>query len=309
MIKLRLKPVYWSIIFFVLAQCVMFSITPRIDPFLEDHNIYVPSQPDGGLIHWLPQPDVPLTSSLLPILLYFAALIALVSILFLMPLKALKFFFRAVFACLFAWGAFILSVFYLPVWIAIVIGVGIGTAWLFYTRMWLHNMALLIAIASLASVFGYFITPWTAMILIGVLAVYDLLAVRFGFMMWMANKMSKNAALPAFVMPRKTSDLRTTVHNINLDEVAATKPSDRDFSILGGGDIAFPLLLTSAVFLAPHGGLWPSIMIAGFGLLGLCGAYLIQSKLLKGKPVPALPPIAICGLIGMLIFQFTPLFS
>ncbi|MCL2281526.1 MAG: presenilin family intramembrane aspartyl protease [Dehalococcoidia bacterium] len=322
MTKLRFKPVYWSIIFFVLAQCVMFAITPRIEPFLEDNNIYVPSQPDTGIsnpIQLRPQPPttspegevipgVPLTSSLLFILPYFAALIAVVSILFLMPLKALKFFFRAIFAVLFAWGVFILSVFYLPWQAALVIGVCVGITWLCYTRMWLHNAALLIAIASLASVFGYLITPWTVMILLGVLAIYDLLAVRFGFMMWMANKMSQNAALPAFVMPRKASDLRTTVHNINLDELVVTKPSERDFSILGGGDIAFPLLLTSSMFSAKQGGLWPAMLIACFGLLGLCAAYFIQ-KLLKGKPVPALPPIAICGLIGMLIFQFTPLFS
>jgi len=326
MTKLRFKSVYWSIIFFFLAMCVMFSITPRIEPFLEENNIYVPAQPSSptdifprpsstttdtsGTV--IDIPEVPATSSLLVIVLYFAVMIVVVSlILYFIPLSALKFIFRAVFAILFAWGAFILCVFYVPSWkIALLIGLGVGTAWLFYTRMWLHNIALLISIASLASVFGRFLNPWIALILLGILAVYDLLAVRFGFMMWMANKMSQNAALPAFVMPRKASDLRTTVRHVDLGDVAATKPSERDFSILGGGDIAFPLLLTASVFLAKdYGGLWAALVVACFGLIGLCAAYFIQSKLLNGKPVPALPPIAVCGLLGMLAIHFIPFFS
>ncbi|MCL2707095.1 MAG: hypothetical protein FWE97_02890, partial [Dehalococcoidia bacterium] len=156
MTKLRFKPIYWSIIFFFLAQCVMFAITPRIEPFLSDHGIYVPPQPDRPFV-LVPQPpttspggdyihEVPPPSALLPILIYFAALITVVSlILFFIPLSALKFVFRAVFALLFAWGTFILCVFYLHWQAALILGILVGIVWLFYTRMWLHNMALLIA--------------------------------------------------------------------------------------------------------------------------------------------------------------------
>jgi hypothetical protein len=43
------------------------------------------------------------------------------------------------------------------------------------------------------------------------------------------------------------------------------------------------------------------MIIAGFSLVGLIGAFVIQSLFLKGKPMPALPPIAISSLIGLLI--------
>ena len=44
------------------------------------------------------------------------------------------------------------------------------------------------------------------------------------------------------------------------------------------------------------------LAIAGtFGLVGLVGAFVIQRFWLKGKPMPALPPIAIMSLIGFLI--------
>jgi len=137
------------------------------------------------------------------------------------------------------------------------------------------------------------------MILLGVLALYDFFAVRFGYMLWMANKMSQTIALPAFILPRHGAELRSTVVHTDLTKVAETDPEDRAYSVLGGGDIAFPLLLTASVYFAR--GIGSSLLIASFGLAGLMVAYLIQSIFLKGKPIPALPPIAVLSLIGLLV--------
>jgi len=71
------------------------------------------------------------------------------------------------------------------------------------------------------------------------------------------------------------------------------------FCILGGGEIAFPCLLTASVYFAQ--GLKPEAIIAVFGLLGLISVYAIQAKFLKGKPMPALLPIAAFTLVGLLI--------
>jgi presenilin-like A22 family membrane protease len=74
---------------------------------------------------------------------------------------------------------------------------------------------------------------------------------------------------------------------------------DRKYSILGGGDIGFPLLLSSSVYFAY--GFNNALLVAMFSLLGLVGAYMIQATFLKGKPMPALPPIAVLSLVGLLI--------
>ena len=74
---------------------------------------------------------------------------------------------------------------------------------------------------------------------------------------------------------------------------------ERRFSILGGGDIAFPLLVSAASFFAF--GLTPALIVASCGLAGLLGAYAIQAVWLKGKPMPALPPIAFFSIIGFLL--------
>jgi presenilin-like A22 family membrane protease len=308
--KTRFKPVYWSILIFIIAQCFMFAVATREEPFLKANNIYLPPQPTQPIV-LLPQPattsdtgvvtpEVPVPSSLLPILLYFAGLIVVVGlVLFFIPLSALKYLFRVIFALLFTWGVFILCVFWLPLWTAIGIALAMGLAWLFFPRVWLHNLVMIIAVASVAAVFGRLISPWTAMILLGVLALYDFFAVRFGYMLWMANKMSQTVALPAFILPRHAVEWRSAVTHIDLNKVAGTEPDARDYSILGGGDIAFPLLLTASVYFAR--GLGSSLLIASFALAGLMIAYLIQSVFLKGKPIPALPPIAVLSLIGLLI--------
>ena len=78
--------------------------------------------------------------------------------------------------------------------------------------------------------------------------------------------------------------------------------TEREFSILGGGDIGLPLLLTMTVFFSY--GLQDSFSLAPFLLLGLAAVYWIQAVILKGKPMPALPPMTMACLIGFLLVYF-----
>ena len=159
-------------------------------------------------------------------------------------------------------------------------------------------MTLVLALASLGAVFGRFITPWTVMALILLLAIYDFLAVRFRFMLWMVDRLSKVNALPALIVPKNYSEWSLNLKKYE-GKVVEANPADRKYSILGGGDIAFPCLLTASVYFAQ--GLAPGVIIAVFGLLGLVGVYAIQVIFLKGKPIPALPPVAASTLVGLLI--------
>jgi presenilin-like A22 family membrane protease len=216
----------------------------------------------------------------------------------LIPIIALRIVFRLLFASLFAWGTFIAAVFYLPLPLAIAMAAMMGIFWFFIPLIWLHDLALLLALSSLGAIFGYFITPWTVMIIILLIAIYDFLAVRFGFMIWMADKLSQVNALPALIIPRNFSDWNLDLKR-HGDRVVETDTTKREYSILGGGDIAFPGLLTASVYFSQ--GLAPGATIALFGLLGLVGAYVIQGVFMKGKPIPALPPIGAITLVGLFI--------
>ena len=299
------NPVYCSLLLFTVAQILILLVTSRIDPFLDEKNIYVPSQPPETISWWpgevtLPSGEiieVPAHSSLGPVLIYFLVAAAVLGLtLSFIPLKALKLFLRLLFALLFAWGAFIATVLYLHVALSVIIAVIFAAFWFFIPLVWLHDLALVLALASLGAVFGRFITPWTVMALILLLAIYDLLAVRFRFMLWMADRLSKINALPALIVPKKYSEWSLNLKKYE-GKVVEANPADRRYSILGGGDIAFPCLLTASVYFAQ--GLAPGVIIALFGLLGLVCVYVIQAIFLKGKPIPALPPIAIFTLIGL----------
>jgi len=302
----KLNTVYWGLLLFIVAQMLIFLVAPRIDPFLEENDIDIPTQPSAPISWWpgevtLPDGeviDVPAHSALGPILIYILAAAAVLGLtLYKIPLKALKVLLRLLFALLFSWGTFIATVFYVPLPVAVAIAVAFGIFWFLIPLVWLHNLVLILAVSSIGAVFGRFITPWTAMAIILALAIYDFLAVRFKFMLWMADRLSQINALPALIIPKNYSEW-----NFNLkkrEKIIEVNPAAREYSILGGGDIAFPCLLTASVYFAQ--GLVPAVLVAVFGLLGLVSVYVIQARFLKGKPMPALPPIAAFTLVGLLI--------
>jgi len=303
----KLNTVYLGLLLFVVAQMLILLVAPRIDPFLDENDIEIPTQPPAPIAWWpgevtLPNGDVvdvPAHSALGPILIYiFAAAGVLGLILYKIPVSALKVLLRLLFALLFSWGAFIATIFYVPLPFAVAIAVAFGIFWFLIPLVWLHNLVLILAVSSLGAVFGRFITPWTAMAIILALAVYDFLAVRFKFMLWMADRLSDVNALPALIIPKKYSEW-----NLNLkrhgEKMIELNPAEREYSILGGGDIAFPCLLTASVYFAQ--GFKPAAIMAVLGLMGLVSVYAIQAIFLKGKPMPALPPIAAFTLVGLLI--------
>ena len=302
----KLNTIYWGLLLFVVAQILILLVAPRIDPFLEENNIDIPTQPSEPISWWpgevtLPDGEiieVPAHSALGPILIYILAAAAVLGItLSKIPLTALKVLLRLLFALLFSWGAFIATVFYVPLPVAVAIALVFGTFWFLIPLVWLHNLVLILAVSSLGAVFGRFITPWTAMAIILALAIYDFLAVRFRFMLWMADRLSQINALPALIIPKNYSEWKLNLKE--REKVVELNPAAREYSILGGGDIAFPCLLTASVYFAQ--GLVPAVIIAVFGLLGLVSVYAIQARFLKGKPMPALPPIAAFTLVGLLI--------
>ncbi len=303
---IRFKPAYWGILIFAVAEILTFCVISRENVFLEAEQIYVPSQPSQVISLWpgpvtSPSGEVTQTSaysSLGPILIYFFAVVVILSaVFFLIPISALKLVFRILFALLFCWSVFIILVLWLPLSVTIVLSVAVGFGWFFLNRVWLHDLVMIVAMVGLGAVFGRFITPWTAMVLLSAIAIYDLLAVRFGYMLWMIKKLGQSSTLPAFIIPRRVSEWSSSLRPYSGS--TADEPSVNKYSILGGGDVAFSLLLASSVYFA-HG-FNSALVVAVFSLLGLVGAYWSQATFFKGKPVPALPPIAILSLIGILI--------
>ena len=244
-------------------------------------------------------PDV----SLGPIVLYFFGVIVLLAvILFFIPLRWLRLVFRALFGFMFGYGVLIVTALTWPIYVAGPLAVIAAVVWLFWARIWLHDLLLLVALAGAGSVFGFLFSPWTFMIFMLIIAVYDVVAVRFGFMVWMADKMSESDTLPAFIFPKHPADWLLKMTSVRFGELRAKESAKREYSVLGGGDIGFPLMLAVSVFFAT--GLGNAVIVGAFALVGLMGAFLVQLLWLKDKPVPALPPIAFASLVGFLIVEY-----
>ncbi len=284
--KLKVAPVLWSSLLLIAAQIVTLLITSREAVFFEVNNF--------------PSPQMGLG---IPVLYFFVAVVVIGLALYFIPISILRLILMILFAFIFAWGIFILLLvsFYLPLFIAAIIAIIAGTIWYFIPKVWLHNLLLVIALISVGLVFGYLLIPWAAMLLLLIIGVYDLVSVRIGHMMWMAQKLSESNVLPAFVIPRRNSDWNLNLKKAGFKKLFEEK-AEREFSILGGGDIGFPLLLAVSVFF-PYG-YTAAIIIAAFSVVGLIGAYLVQAFILKGKPTPAMPPIALSCLIGFLIVLY-----
>jgi presenilin-like A22 family membrane protease len=283
--KLKISPYLWSGFIMALSLTLSLFVASRQKTFLEASEL--PYQA---------------TSLWFMIGYFFAAVAIIVVVLFIIPLKKLGLVFRLLYALLFASGVYIIVYPILPDLAAYSLAIITGVLWLFWARIWLHDLILLITLAGISSVFGFFISPWTFMIFMLVISVYDVLAVRFGLMVWMADKLSASASLPAFIFPRQTGDWRLTLKKIQVGELKKQESEKREYSILGGGDIGFPLMLSVSVFF--EDGLNSAILVGAFALVGLMGAFLIQKIWLKGKPMPALPPIAFLSLIGFLLVTF-----
>jgi len=269
----------------VLALALTLSVAPQGQTYFEEQNF--------------DSPDI----SLGPIVLYFFGVVVVMAlILFLIPLDKLRLVFRVLFALMFAWGVLIITGFTLPMAMGISLAVIFGVTWLFWARVWLHDLLLVVTLSGASAVFGYLFAPLTFVIFMLIIAVYDVLAVRFGFMVWMADKLSDIDTLPAFIFPRKLRDFLISVRSVRVGELTKQKAAEREYSILGGGDIGIPLMLAASVLYQT--GLESGIIIGAFAFVGLMGAYLVQLFWYKDKPVPALPPIALACLAGYLVVHY-----
>jgi len=283
--KFRIGPYLWSALVMASSLALSLLIASRQKTFLEASE--------------LPYQE---TSLWFMIGYFFAAVAIIVVVLFIIPLKKLGLVFRLMYTLLFSLGVFVIVYPILPDLVAYSLAIITGVLWLFWAKIWLHDLILLITLAGISAVFGFFISPWTFMIFMLVIAVYDVLAVRFGLMVWMADKLSEAASLPAFVFPRKMGDWRLNLKAVQVGELRKEEADKREHTILGGGDIGFPLMLAASVFF--EDGLPSAILVGVFALIGLMGAFLIQRLWLKGKPMPALPPIAFLSLIGFVISNY-----
>jgi len=205
-----------------------------------------------------------------------------------------------IFKMLFVFAIFFGGLVALEIWLSFLgfLGSLIALALMFFLivlwfkrgTVFIHDLCIALGLIGIGANLGLRIDPAMMALFLGLFSIYDFIAVyKTKHMVKIAKDMIEYKAIVAFIVPQRIKDFRD-----HLDEV---EPGGR-FLILGGGDVAFPLLLS--VSLVPHS-LIISFVVAIFSVIGVFFSYFIFIIQKRQKPIPALPPIALFSVIGFLL--------
>lgn len=161
-----------------------------------------------------------------------------------------------------------------------------------FPSIFFHNMIFLISIVAFSSALSLQFDAITIIVILALLAVYDIVSVYFTkHMVKMAKAMIEKHLIFGFIIPEKI--------RYNFLGVDKAKPGT-GVVFLGGGDVGLPLFLVANVASA---NITQGLIVAIFSILGMVlSYYLFISQKLK-KPMPALPPISMMSILGYVLIR------
>jgi presenilin-like A22 family membrane protease len=205
--------------------------------------------------------------------------------------------FKGFFAFLIFFGSEIVFEAFVPTIFAIGLALVVVGLRYFIPNVLTHNLGFFLAIAGVSAQLGLTIPVLAVVGLLIILSVYDYIAVfKTKHMVAMFRGMMAQGAVMGAIIPRSPELLL-----YHSDQAVASKLRHRHtdgepaFMMLGGGDLAFPAVFMISA-LAQYG------IVQAFGVLlgSLAGIvvihYLFTVK--KFKALPALPPLAVGGIVG-----------
>ncbi len=202
-------------------------------------------------------------------------------------------FFKFAFFLSVAVGGFITLSVFLPELISFSVMVILLFIWEKKPIVFIHNLLIVFAIAGIGALVGTIFDPPTVVVFLILFSVYDVIAVyKTKHMVKMATEMIKTKAVMGLIAPLDFKSL--------FDDLS--KKKKKEFMVLGGGDLAFPLFLATSV--SHNYGFVEAMVVVSFACLGLFGSFFFFIIQKIKKPIPALPPIALLSIIGYLLARF-----
>ncbi len=168
------------------------------------------------------------------------------------------------------------------------------------SRIIIHDIAIIIAIVGVAINFGLSIDPFDAVLLLVIISVYDFLAVyTTGHMVKMLKSSISAGTVFAMIVPDRFSNLIKNVQEVESGrDISTHRFMPNAFVYLGGGDLAFPLILGISATMEYGAGSGFFILLGV--ILGLLALNLIFTAQKEKKPMPALPALAVFSILGFL---------
>ncbi len=173
---------------------------------------------------------------------------------------------------------------------AFIISLILILSYVFWPYVWLHDLVLILTLPGIAALLGASLKPWTAVLILIIVSVYDYVAVyKTKHMVRMAKAMISGRAIFAMIFPEKVEGFKEHLDKAHPGE---------GFMMLGAGDFVFPLIMASSAFFLNSLAPW---LVLGFSLLGLLIMHFIFFSQKIRQPMPALPPLVAFSIIGFII--------
>jgi presenilin-like A22 family membrane protease len=189
--------------------------------------------------------------------------------------------------------------------IALLVAFMLAMLEMYRTNLFIHNLTELFIYPGIALLFVPLLNVQWAAILLVVISAYDMFAVwKSKHMVTLAKFQTKSRAFAGFVIPYgKTGGIRS-IKGRMPEEIGGK--GDIKTAILGGGDIAFPLLFAGVVFdwLIRSAGLPKGIALLESSIISMFAALallLLFIKARKDKFYPAMPFISVGCFAGLVV--------
>lgn len=185
--------------------------------------------------------------------------------------------------------------------IALIIALPLAFFKVFKQNIIIHNLTELVIYPGIAAILVPIFNIWTVIIFLLLISAYDIYAVWHAkFMQKMAKfQINELKVFSGFFVPYIRPEDRKYIN-----KKGRGKKIKVSLAILGGGDIALPILAAGVVLLSQ--GFLAAITVSLFATLALLYLFLYSKK---GKYYPAMPFISAGIFIGMLVAYFVlPLF-
>lgn len=190
---------------------------------------------------------------------------------------------------------------------AVTIALALALIKTFKPNVYIHNLTEVFIYTGITIIILPFLNLFSGFMLLLFISIYDMIAVwKSKHMIKLANLQTKNKVFAGLLLNYPTQGKKSNLPMFNMVSPKENNPSKTRTAILGGGDIAFPLLFSSAVMehliivkgLTKQLAFMQSTIISVFVTLALV-LLLIKSE--KGKFYPAMPFLSIGCIVGYLV--------
>jgi presenilin-like A22 family membrane protease len=156
-----------------------------------------------------------------------------------------------------------------------------------------QNLLIILSLAGIGAILGLGLKPEAVILILIILSIYDFIAVyKTKHMVKMAKDMIEAGTILGLVSPFELTGFLKSINEV--------KPGEGNFLILGGGDVAFPLIFSVSLLKL---GILKSFLIALFSLLGLFANFSLFLFQKERRAIPALPLISFFSIIGYLALR------